>query len=640
MNGIPIRGRVLCGLLATSMALGGCASPYVQPPPAEPAGRKRMELPDALALSRGYHQAYRAKVIELGEAERAASNGLVTLGGVLLALAAGKAHRDTIAGVSIIGGVGYTLGVMNNDKRRSLIYVAGMKALECANETVAPMVRDDDLVAQLKAQVKAVDDGMDQVGRLSGALSAELLAVGGAATPPDVVLVQDTLAAAKASSERAAVASAAASDLRDKQASAGEQLHNAVLRIDASVLDELRGTEGAIQAVPAILGDLAKNVAAFSGVAAPPAPAASAAGEGPHAGGPGADARRRVALPGLKQLAVQLQGAAGQLDARSALLSKVVAGLQQRLQADRLASCKVEGVDTTMTVAPAALTFKDKKADTQMVVVKGGKLDYRAQFSQSNTPGLKVEPPSPFMRSDVIVVTAGADVAGPATYQLVVRDAASQMQVIPVNVEGPGAAGGGATDAAAVNTQVKEELLKLTPFKMASGAVVDLVGVETKAAGSYEVRYKTRSGTAPSAADVAKELAAAPAIANRFGQLTLTAVPDGAAPNAGGPARKKAPPNAGGAKPGGAVASPAISGGPVIDRLTPGQLQQVQSNLCLSPAEASGRWDIRSANALDLDRQRRKAKGEAVAQGQMTDAELKLVLERKPSEVAQLCGGK
>lgn len=638
MGTIRHRGAAAtCIALACALALAGCASPYVtNSPPSTTVQYAPATLSYALAYSRSQHDLYRAKVVELGDSERILSNGLITLGGALVWLAAAGGHPHAVRNLTVGGGTAYTLGVFNNDKRRAVIYVAGMRALECANDVVAPLNLPDPVVGNLTQQRTSLDTLGDTVASNMATVTKQMMLVGQQvpAAETSLAAARDSLAAAQQATDRATQAGVAADALLARQGKAGELLMNAVARIDALVLDDLRGTEGSIQAVPGILTDLAKNAAMFGALAQPPQPASTdttTTAEGPHGREVraqestqtrGADTKN--ALNALADAVANLKKSSAQLDARAQRLSGVVGEIQQGVQLDRLKSCNVEGVVTTMSVTPQVLTFTEKTADTQMIVVRGGKLDYSAGFTQSTHPGIDIQARSPFLRSDVIAVESKADLgATPASYQIMVRDASDQVQFVTVKIQ---PASGGSTPpagdgGASANADLgKSEIRKRSPLQVASGATVIFKSVDA-ADGNYTVTYEAQGGAKVAHDEVEKALANDTELVNAIGKDAKIAAIDAS----------------------GAAESPHArtvrSHGVAAASLTREQVSAIQRNLCMDEASIDGRWGMRTQAALLRDRKRRKDAGDKdVPQGLLKNAEAAQILARTQTETARICG--
>lgn len=627
-----------------SIWLGGCASPYVRVAPPDP-GRtyQPMSVAHALAYSRAYHDAYREKVIEFGDNERIATNGLVTLGAVLLGLSMAKAHSSAIQGVTLIGGTAYTLGVLSNDKRRGMIYVAGMKALQCANDAASPLNLTQDTVRDITDQMEGVKRASEDVGpRIGGAEAALLmLAQAGIASDTARQATREAVEAAAAAIERSSQAYTAGGQLLLKHRQAGDQLRNAVHQIDSAVLDELRGTEGSIQAVPAILAQLAGNNSIFAGSLPATTTASNQVGatESPH----GATVRNRLKNPNIQpdwQLQANFAAAMSALKASAVLLNGrtdrltgIVRAIEGTVPVDRLKSCKVEGIQTAMVAAPSSLVFEAGKPGTQMISLKGGKPGYMAQFVQSSHPGLAVDPPSPFLRSDIIAVSSTKELAASSTsYQLIVRDSADQIQVIPIKVVEKSSTApttptekrtsrGAAPTLAAKADPVVALLMKSSPVEAAAGISVTLTSAVARADGSFEVFYRPPVGSAVTSEQV--RVAIALKMKNQTGSsLQIVAVQE--------PVGRLNTEKDG---------RPSSSGffGPVVGGLGSKEIIKIQQILCMSERDAIGRWDIRTQQALEKDRGKREGGTKNIPQGFLNETELALIRDRTSDEKSRIC---
>lgn len=626
--------RGLCVIsVAVSMVLSGCANPYVRViPPDVAKAYSAVSLSYALEYSRTVHDAYRDKVIEFGDAERNLSNALITLGGVMVGLAAAKAHSSALGGATILGGTAYSLGVFNTDKRRGLVYIAGMKALECANDAVVPLNFGDETVRELQGQMSEIRASSLAVGQGIGAVEAASLLVAQRVSNAETALqsARDAVTAAQPATERASQAHVAASQLFLKHRRAGEQLRNAVQKIDAVVLDEIRGTEGAIQAVPGIISQLIQNNTIFSDLAKPPAASASAAsfGQEPHAKRVRDQESRierqddeRMLMEKLATAVAALRTETALMESRSQRLAGIVVSVETDVPVDRLKSCKVEGAETTMTITPQVLTFDEKTANTQMLLIKGGKLNYSAAFGQSSHPGLSIDASNPFLRTDVISVTATNEAsANAAGYQILIRDASNQVQFVTVKVR-PKA--DGTPNKVASDDAVVAYINTLSRLTLASGAIVTITNATVRPDGSPEVTYKPNAGKAVTNDEVVITLMADTQLANLLGaNRKVVAVAEGIS----APHSKKVSRVAAGRF------------GSTVAAFKPRDLSTVQKSLCISAADISGVWGVRTQAALNKDRERREAAGQKnVPEGFLGAAEARALLERSADEIAKMC---
>ena len=630
---MPFRSRAMpnavCLALASALALGGCASPYVTSSDlvyGKPV--QSVSLPEARAMLASYHAAYRAKILVAGQEERVLSNGLITLGGLVLGLAAAKVHPSTIAGAAITGGLGYSLGTANIDKRRAQIYWVGMKALECADDAVAPLVLSEGTAKTIDQDLKELRAAFRATEANAGRVVAALVAAAPQAPWTDGALdtARKALAASSETVDQAAKTQAAVNALLRKRDDAGTQLAMAVRAIDTDVLEGIRITDASLQAVPGIIAKLSADATVFSNLAKTPA---SAAAQGGAAGTPhgknlvkpedyAPTKQERDALERLAAAVGKLAQSTSTLDAVAESLAGFVKGIEAGFSADRLKTCKVDNLPVAMVASPASLSFAVSTADTQMLSLRGGKQGYTAQFVQSSHPGLSIDPPSPFLRTDVVAVSATKDVAA-GDYQIMVRDAGEQFQLVKVRV---GATAAKAADPSPAATPTPDDWAKLlaqiNPLAVATGVKVTLRYVESRTDGGPGLSYAAEAGKSATGEEVKTALKKneqfAKLLAGKSFEVTRAL---GEAPQSNDlPGRF----------------------GSTVSTLPVGKIKAIQSALCLSGAWVDGKWGMRSQAALLKARERRPVDGsDKAAQGFLTDKEASALLQRAAADVAKDC---
>jgi hypothetical protein len=617
-------------LVATCVALActGCASPYVSVSDADIAAHRTepMDLPTALGLERAYHDAYRDKVIALGNDERNLSNGLITLGGVLAGLAAGHASAGTMGGVAIAGGTGYTLGVFNTDKRRAQVYIAGMKALECADEAVLPWNLSRTTLQDLADRMAALQQGEAAIAAASAALRPLRDAARATAGAEGAVAAADrVVASAGASSNAASGARANARRLLRQRDQMGERLRVTVVKIDKAVLDEIRGTEGSIQSVPGILAGLGTNIQAFTGIGAAPAPAGQQmGGELPSM----AAGSRPEAKAVLVQATADLSALAARVDVQTQQLADIVATVDVDVRAGAsLADCRVDGPSTTMAVTPSSLSFVGAASNRQVLIPSGGKQGYSAAFVQADHPGLSIDPAAAGV-DEIYVSEAASTPAAAATYQILVRDTSGQKLIVPVSVTAgaPAPAPGPApAPAAGPANPAAARVLALSPLPV-KATTVTLVTASPGADGSWTVTYSAAADSGLAAADVEAALAANEGFQKIAGRQSIV---HARAASAGGEKGDTMASKA---------ARRAASYGAVSAGLSPADGRALQKALCMAPERIDGVWGMRTQAALIADRERREAAGEKGGpQGLLTADEARALLARTPEQTAAAC---
>ncbi|MGE0874544.1 MAG: hypothetical protein AB7O31_07745 [Burkholderiales bacterium] len=410
------------GIAAISAAamLGGCASPYaVRTVGGDHGAAVPKSLPDALAYSRATRETYRAKVIELGESEQGLTNALVTLGGLLVAAGAGGAHRDALVGGAILGGTAYSLGIVNTDKRRAVIYVAGMKALSCAEHAVTAMNFDDAVQKRLDENMRAlrrrsiaVENAIANVERLAGSADA----------------AADVQAARQAQS-KAIAAQSAADQLIAQRSIAGGRLATVVDEIDRVILDAINGTVGSLEAVPQIIGGLVKASQVFAPTVDLGSVIAKPAATGPNILESLRPEAKSAAKAVLDKAVAALKQQVLLLEAATQRMTALVATFDAAKALDALKDCKVDGLPAAMKVDATELKFTVGAAGNKTVVIEGGKAPYYA-YIEGAPAGLSVENP----QMQVLIVSATDKVAA-GDYRLIVQDNTRQARlVVPIAV--------------------------------------------------------------------------------------------------------------------------------------------------------------------------------------------------------------
>jgi hypothetical protein len=632
--------------IASVFALGGCASPYVLlEKPSEVDDARPKALADAIAGARGVQNKYREKVIELGDSERALSNSLLGLGTLIIGLGVAKVHSSAITGAVLGTGAVYTIGTANTDKHRAQTYIAGMKALDCAVDAVTPLIlsepQEKRLVedrARIQPVILSVGNAMGDVERWSA--RARLTDAGKFSALLDAG--SQALGTAQAAVGKANEAVDLASQRTDKPHQIANDLRGAVSAIDRAVLDEIRGTENAVQAVPGILASLQGNAALFSLAALAPATVAKAPATGasgvnsPMSGdidtgrgtatAPDAVSRRDLAtLEGLSSALGNLRAATVVLSSLADQLARSATASSAQTVSTTLKTCQVEGVVKPISASPTTVSIVAKTAATQSILVDGGNGNFTAAFLQTPTPGLTavIRPRS---KGVVDVVATDQTVAG-STYQLIIEDTTQQSrQTVSVTIA---PAVGGADTPKDSNTKTGlqdsaiQKLVTAKTLKLASGATVTVVTVVKRGDSGIEVTYRADAGAKVSDGEVAA--AAVVVVGNTLGSdpSAVVATLDANAPHARKVAKQ----------------GKAVDWGNAVDALTPAQVKTVQSHLCMTGASVTGVWGTGTQSALRADRDRRVKKDspKSGSDEMLTVAEAKALLGLSDADAMRRC---
>jgi len=161
---------VLC---VVTVFLSACVTfPYVEEP--RPVYNKN-NLDDALSYVDHTYDAYRYKLLQDVRQSSELSSGLMALGAIGIGLAAFDAHLDTLKATGLLGASAYQLGTWNRNDDRRKSYLAGMRAMVCINEVVNPMLGiagNQTIIQRDIAQLnEAFDEYANEAGKVTEALS-------------------------------------------------------------------------------------------------------------------------------------------------------------------------------------------------------------------------------------------------------------------------------------------------------------------------------------------------------------------------------------------------------------------------------------------------------------------------------------
>ena len=628
-----MNAETVCGLQIHRIAwasivtlLTGCASPYVATDRSvSPQQLKPQVLGEAIAQARSRSLDYRDKVVELGESERLLSNGLLTLGAVILGASVAKVHSSAITGAGLIAGSAYTIGTFNTDKRRGAIYLAGIKAIDCSIAAVVPLALSDGAATELDNQRTAVHDGVATVAKAAGAVDEwKVRAKARSNTALFQAAVENVevgLTAAGSAVAKATTASSAAVNRRLRAEEMGSLLVGTVREIDAAVIQEIRGTEGSIQAVPGLVATIQTNAGLFSA----PTPSAQDSSEASANAGTQRSRSRQMkrkpvapdvvdqtVIEGLAKAVGDLRQATTDLDSRAdRLTAMATAGSTQSAEALKL--CKVETTLKPLAVTPAVVTFTAKKADTQTVLIEGGSGTYTGVFLNRLPTGLKAVP-RPMSTGAIDIVADNTTVAG--GYQLMIEDSTRRSrQIVAVTV----AAATATEDVATQTSKVQDAIdaIKAEEDFEVNGVPVTLLDPVPRGKNGVLVKYRVEGDASVTPEEVAQAVRNIPGVSDVLGSKpdTVEAQPADAEPNAGVQRRSGAP-------------------------LAPAQVRKLQTVLCLPENQRDGLWGPQSQAALVSYRARQRAAGApnvSADKAGLSSAEAKLLLALTPEAMAARC---
>lgn len=630
--------KVLVSALVSAGMLGGCASPYVTlEPRADVDDTRPKALVNAIDQARSVQAVYRAKVVELGDGERSFSNGLIGLSTLILGMGVAKTHSSAITGTALLSGSVFTFGTFNTDKRRAMVYVAGMKALECAAGAVSPLVLSTEQEQQLAADRQAIEPATRSLSAALGeaeSWSARARSADPAKFKSGIDAVALAVAEAQAAVGKADEAVDLATQRLAKPHQLAKELQGAVRAIDRAVLDEIRGTENALQAVPGIVAGIQSNASLFSLASLAPAPsAASAAPDAnqPHGGAVGrlqpatvnVAQRDELIVNGLSAAVGRLRGESVALASHAARLSRAATTTTPQAVSDTLKTCQVGAIVKPISVSPTTVNFTAKTPLTQSILVDGGNGAYTAGFLQMPTPGL-VPTIRPRSKGVIDIVASDQTVAG-QTYQLVIEDTTQQSRQI-VSVVVAAAAGSSpapVNPAAASDSQDKAvaAVKAAKELKLSGGRTVKIVDVTKRGKSGIEVSYSVATDVTVTE----DEVAAAAHDVDGVTQL-LGAGPELVTAAAVAPKPKN-----------GLVPRPVPAGHAAA--LKPADIKALQIRLC-TPAD--GVWGPVSQAALKADRQRLSSNDpkRPVADDPLTEQEAKRYLALSDADAAARCKAK
>ena len=492
-----------------NITVPGAWPPSGEPRPATPG--KAPTLEEAYIYSADVKYAYRTAVRDQAKLETLLAVGLIPLTAAAIGVGATGGNPDLVLALGLTGAAALGLGNWLYNKPRQLAWVAGLKAVTCAEDALAPLNISPEMSAALSSHVTALREAVrgleesiakleteaDRAKALRDATDTSVPAVARAISALESV---ENAARAEVTDARAAVSAAEATlktggELEQTLRTAGRKLVVAVSKITdevdrlvvesgrdpaalANVISGLGGTYRTITAVPeGVARTGAKEAAAAKPSSVPQArreddsrrPAFDPLLLEPI------DFQQRALLGALEATRVQAARAA----AARRLVGDIVNSVVKDTPFDKLKGCGVDAGDliTAVTVDPAP-PFTITKPGSVAFTIKGGLPPYGVGLA-AGPGGLNVAAAGPFSP----VITASATKETPdGDFAVEVRDSKNQSKLVTITVVSRPADAtdrqGGATGAADALTQLATRLDRDKPDVEAQGVTVKVTGAK------------------------------------------------------------------------------------------------------------------------------------------------------------------
>ena len=437
----PRRFAIRAIVVACAASLAACASPIVRWQAPSDIEEKPQTLTYARAYAATAREAYRSEIASQFNASNNLGAGLIGLGSLVAALAAGSAHRDAILGTTLLGGTAYGVGQWNLRPQRLLIYQAGVEGMNCALAAVIPLSMSDTDLGSLRAGLADIEARVGSTNAAIDAAAAALAPLRSRLEPTDIARDEAILAAAADAVVLANKVLPAGRQLAARVQRLGLELISTVDRIAAAVDKAVQSTLPDLTSVPKIVAGLAGNAGSFapgSGVEASLKDALASARITPKSGSViNQDASAEVKARKLE--ADELETKLVAVDKERRELLAAVAGVQARISAvdssataDALKSCGVADLPLGLKLTADKLSFPGGTDASKAFVISGGNKPYVLELLDSPVDGLSVKGPVPGeSRAQVSVTQALTS----GSFSLLVMDSSAQMQTQKVSIE-------------------------------------------------------------------------------------------------------------------------------------------------------------------------------------------------------------
>ncbi len=427
--------------------------------------RNNVSIDQAMAYADRGKTAYNTALSEHAEVQSLMGIALIPLTAAAIGLGATGASENLIIALGLGGAATYGTGTWLLNKPRQAGYVAGLKALTCAQQVIEPF--DFPLIDHVifETQLEKLNNGMVTVGQrlaeVEGSIArVDRQAVLAKTSGSELLKIYADNAVLMVTASKAqvgAVASVLTSaeeahlngiKLQREIESAGRKLANSVNKIAAELSEIINETQKDPQALATIIQGLGQSYATFTTVPVVLRPAVepATAGEGitPQSA---EDAAAEIQKPAHKVILKNLLSSMEQLTVELVLLGKDVARLSgarrevavfvnKVVPTATFESCGIskESLIADLTINPAGpFTLPSGKRGSVGFTVKGGQSPYGASLGGGQVDGLSVTQPAPF--SPVVTVTSEDSVA-PGKFVVNVVDGSGRTAVVPFEIVG------------------------------------------------------------------------------------------------------------------------------------------------------------------------------------------------------------
>jgi hypothetical protein len=642
------------------------------------AARPPEEIPldEAYRYSASVKQRYRDALGDQARLQSWLGLGLIPLSAAAIGLGAVGAGGNTVLALGLTGATALGAGTWLTNRSAQLAYIAGLKAVTCAEDAVNPLAVSAATRAELRLERQALEFALENYQTAVGVVLTRADSAEAAATDPIVaedqrlrslataLLKLITGARIQVAEGRSLVTSAeealaGAAELDQAYSQAGRRLVIAVNRIADEVDGIIVQTQRDLSALSTIIGGLGAAYQTFTAVpdALKPSPERKPTTrlEKRELGDLEMTPLAREAEDRLHEEREKLVRAVLDFQQRLAALSAATRRVASRVNAvvkeaplERLkrdCGVQAEGIVQLLTVDPAGpFTIEHAKGGTVSFTIRGGQTPYGAMLAGPPVTGLEVRQLTLWGPTVNVVVSKEV----PAnTYVINVYDGARQSKEVRVIVtpvtdndappkDDRGGDGGLSRDL----QKVTESLNSEPPTVIVAGVAFTVRKTARVDAGTRKIEIEVDMQPSTGRSGLLDEGLVADAVLGKakvvlgltrdhlritnWSRLTLPPLTGG-----GGPLPATPPGSA--AAPGGPAPSATET---LFDDLDKTQRTAVQRALCLPPAQRSAKWDLPTVEGL---KKFQAAQG-LTPDGVLTRDMLDELLKMRDSELTQRCG--